>query len=165
MRGSSRARRTDHAGSVGTCSQFTRRPKTVLHIVGSTIRTPSNIQFHLNPAQRGFFPCPIPRKRPANARTARPFTEPRESAANSSARAIFPSAGARITVRRQPKAPIDLFCPLCHICIMTEGKASLNLRAIPISVIRRAKAAAALEGKTLRMWVVEAIQEKIRKAK
>jgi predicted HicB family RNase H-like nuclease len=42
---------------------------------------------------------------------------------------------------------------------------NLNLRSIPHSVIRRAKAAAALEGKTLRIWVIEAIQEKIRKAK
>jgi predicted HicB family RNase H-like nuclease len=48
---------------------------------------------------------------------------------------------------------------------MSEDTGSLNLRAIPISLIRRAKAAAALEGKTLRMWIVEAIQEKIRKAK
>jgi len=48
---------------------------------------------------------------------------------------------------------------------MAEDKGSLNLRGIPVSVIRRAKAAAALEGKTLRMWVIEAIQEKIRRAK
>jgi predicted HicB family RNase H-like nuclease len=48
---------------------------------------------------------------------------------------------------------------------MPEDKGSLNLRAIPISVIRRAKSAAALEGKTLRAWVIEAIQEKIGKAK
>jgi predicted HicB family RNase H-like nuclease len=48
---------------------------------------------------------------------------------------------------------------------MPEDKGSLNLRAIPVSVIRRAKAAAALEGKTVRIWVIEAIQEKIRKAK
>jgi predicted HicB family RNase H-like nuclease len=46
-----------------------------------------------------------------------------------------------------------------------EDKASLNLRGVPVSVIRRAKAAAAIEGKTLRIWVVEAIQEKIRKTK
>jgi predicted HicB family RNase H-like nuclease len=48
---------------------------------------------------------------------------------------------------------------------MPEHTGSLNLRAIPISLIRRAKAAAALEGKTLRMWCIEAIQEKIRRAK
>jgi predicted HicB family RNase H-like nuclease len=54
---------------------------------------------------------------------------------------------------------------LCYICPMPEDKGSLNLRAIPVSVIRRAKASAALEGKTLRIWVIEAIQEKIRKAK
>jgi len=54
---------------------------------------------------------------------------------------------------------------ICYICPMPEDKGSLNLRAIPISVIRRAKSAAALEGKTLRAWVIEAIQEKIGKAK
>jgi predicted HicB family RNase H-like nuclease len=48
---------------------------------------------------------------------------------------------------------------------MPEDKGSINLRGIPFSVIRRAKAAAALEGKTLRMWVIEAIQEKIRRSK
>jgi len=64
-----------------------------------------------------------------------------------------------------PFQALDSGCALCYICPMTEDKGSLNLRAIPISVIRRAKAAAALEGKTLRIWVVEAIQEKIRKAK
>jgi predicted HicB family RNase H-like nuclease len=46
-----------------------------------------------------------------------------------------------------------------------EGKGSLNLRAVPVSVIRHAKAAAAMDGKTLRMWVIEAIQEKLRRVK
>jgi len=46
---------------------------------------------------------------------------------------------------------------------MAEDKGVLNIRGVPISVIRRAKAAAALEGKTLRIYVIEAIQEKIRK--
>jgi hypothetical protein len=43
--------------------------------------------------------------------------------------------------------------------------ASGNLRGVPISVIPHAKAAAALEGKTLRIFVIDAIQEKIRKVK
>jgi predicted HicB family RNase H-like nuclease len=46
---------------------------------------------------------------------------------------------------------------------MAEDKGVINLRGVPVSVIRRAKAAAALEGKTLRLFVIEAIQEKIRK--
>jgi len=46
---------------------------------------------------------------------------------------------------------------------MAEDKGVINLRGVPISLIRRAKAAAALQGKTLRMFVIEAIQEKIRK--
>jgi predicted HicB family RNase H-like nuclease len=46
---------------------------------------------------------------------------------------------------------------------MSEDEAVLNLRGVPVSVIRRAKAAAALSGKTLRIFVIEAIQEKIRK--
>jgi predicted HicB family RNase H-like nuclease len=46
---------------------------------------------------------------------------------------------------------------------MPEDKGSLNLRAIPVSVIRRAKSAAALQGITLREWVLKAIQEKLKK--
>jgi hypothetical protein len=46
---------------------------------------------------------------------------------------------------------------------MAEDKGVLNLRGVPLSVIRRAKAAAALQGKTLRIFVIEAVQEKIRK--
>ena len=46
---------------------------------------------------------------------------------------------------------------------MPADKGVLNLRGVPIQLIRRAKAAAALDGKTLRMFVIEAIQEKIRK--
>src|SRR5215469_13709828 len=52
---------------------------------------------------------------------------------------------------------------LWYICTMPEDEGVINLRKVPISVIRRAKAAAALEGKTLRIYVIEAIQEKIRK--
>jgi hypothetical protein len=46
---------------------------------------------------------------------------------------------------------------------MPEDKGVINMRGVPVSLIRRAKAAAALEGKTLRIYVIEAIQEKIRK--
>jgi hypothetical protein len=46
---------------------------------------------------------------------------------------------------------------------MPEDKGALNLRGVPVSLIRRAKAGAALEGKTLRIFVIEAIQEKIKK--
>jgi len=46
---------------------------------------------------------------------------------------------------------------------MPEDKGSLNLRGVPVSLIRHAKAAAALQGKTLRAFVLEAIQEKIRR--
>jgi predicted HicB family RNase H-like nuclease len=48
---------------------------------------------------------------------------------------------------------------------MREDKGVINLRGAPVSVIRRAKAAAALQGKTLRIFVIEAIQENIRKKK
>lgn len=40
---------------------------------------------------------------------------------------------------------------------------SLNLRAVPDNLIRRAKSAAALRGITLREWVLKAIQEKLKK--
>jgi uncharacterized protein (DUF1778 family) len=45
---------------------------------------------------------------------------------------------------------------------MSNTKA-LNLRAVPDDLIRRAKSAAALEGKTLRDWVLKAIEEKLKK--
>jgi hypothetical protein len=48
---------------------------------------------------------------------------------------------------------------------MPEDKGVLNLRRVPVSVIRRAKAEAALQGKTLRAFVLEAIQEKIGRKK
>jgi predicted HicB family RNase H-like nuclease len=40
---------------------------------------------------------------------------------------------------------------------------SLNLRAVPDDLMRRAKAAAALQGITLREWVFKAMEEKLRK--
>ena len=56
---------------------------------------------------------------------------------------------------------------LWYICTMpakpVEDKGVINLRGVPVSLIRRTKAAAALEGKTLRIFVIEAIQAKIRK--
>jgi hypothetical protein len=61
-----------------------------------------------------------------------------------------------------PNSRIDPCMPLCYVCYMPEDKAALNLRGVPLSLIRRAKAAAALEGKTLRIFVIEAIQAKIR---
>jgi predicted HicB family RNase H-like nuclease len=45
---------------------------------------------------------------------------------------------------------------------MPENKA-LNLRDVPADLIRRAKSAAALEGKTLREWVLKAIEGKLKK--
>lgn len=39
----------------------------------------------------------------------------------------------------------------------------MNIRGVPSDLIRRAKSAAALQGITLREWVIEAIQEKLRK--
>jgi predicted HicB family RNase H-like nuclease len=47
---------------------------------------------------------------------------------------------------------------------MPDNK-SLNLRAVPTDLIRRAKSAAALQGVTLREWVLKAIEEKLKKAK
>jgi predicted HicB family RNase H-like nuclease len=44
------------------------------------------------------------------------------------------------------------------------SKGVLNLRGIPTDVIRRAKSAAALQGVTLREWVLKAIEEKLKKA-
>jgi predicted HicB family RNase H-like nuclease len=47
---------------------------------------------------------------------------------------------------------------------MPDNK-SLNLRAVPADLIRRAKSAAALQGVTLREWVLKAIEEKLRKSR
>jgi predicted HicB family RNase H-like nuclease len=44
-------------------------------------------------------------------------------------------------------------------------KGSLNLRRVPTEVMRRAKAAAALQGITLREWVLKAIEEKLKRTK
>jgi predicted HicB family RNase H-like nuclease len=48
---------------------------------------------------------------------------------------------------------------------MPENNASLNVRVMPEKLIRKAKASAALQGKTLREWIIEAIQEKLRRSK
>jgi predicted HicB family RNase H-like nuclease len=40
---------------------------------------------------------------------------------------------------------------------------ALNLRAVPNDLIRRAKSAAALQGVTLREWVLKAIEQKLKK--
>jgi predicted HicB family RNase H-like nuclease len=47
---------------------------------------------------------------------------------------------------------------------MPDNK-SLNLRAVPTDLIRRAKSAAALQGITLREWVLKAIEEKFKRVK
>jgi predicted HicB family RNase H-like nuclease len=46
-----------------------------------------------------------------------------------------------------------------------EKTVSLNVRVVPESLVRSAKAAAALEGKTMREWILEAIEEKLKKGK
>jgi predicted HicB family RNase H-like nuclease len=45
------------------------------------------------------------------------------------------------------------------------SKGVLNVRGVPPDLIRRAKSAAALQGVTLREWVLKAIEEKLKKAK
>jgi predicted HicB family RNase H-like nuclease len=47
---------------------------------------------------------------------------------------------------------------------MPDTKA-LNLRAIPADLMRRAKSAAALQGITLREWVLKAIEERLKRGK
>jgi predicted HicB family RNase H-like nuclease len=42
---------------------------------------------------------------------------------------------------------------------------SLNLRAVPEDLLRRAKAAAAMQGITLREFVFKAMEEKLKKVK
>jgi len=54
---------------------------------------------------------------------------------------------------------IDYTCTLWYISTMKV----LNLRGLPDDLVRRAKASAALEGVTLKDWVMKAIQEKLKK--
>jgi hypothetical protein len=61
------------------------------------------------------------------------------------------------------KRPIDYICTLWYIITMSQ--AVLNVRGVPSDLIRRAKSAAALQGITLREWVLKAIEEKLKKAK
>jgi hypothetical protein len=46
---------------------------------------------------------------------------------------------------------------------MSDDKVNLLVRGLPISLIHRAKAAARLERKTFRIWLVEAMHERMRK--
>jgi predicted HicB family RNase H-like nuclease len=47
----------------------------------------------------------------------------------------------------------------------SEPSTSMNIRAVPVHLLRQIKSTAALQGKTLRQWVIEAIQEKMRREK
>jgi hypothetical protein len=42
---------------------------------------------------------------------------------------------------------------------------SMNLRAVPVDLLRRAKAAAAMQGITLREFVFKAMEEKLKAGK
>jgi predicted HicB family RNase H-like nuclease len=42
---------------------------------------------------------------------------------------------------------------------------NLNVRNFSSDLLRKIKATAALEGKTLREWVIEALQEKLKRTK
>jgi predicted HicB family RNase H-like nuclease len=63
--------------------------------------------------------------------------------------------------------PIDCVGCICYIYHMpdSEKNTSLNVRVVPEELIRKAKSSAALQGKTLREWIIEAIQEKLRRSK
>jgi predicted HicB family RNase H-like nuclease len=45
------------------------------------------------------------------------------------------------------------------------GITNLNIRRFSPALLRKIKSIAALQGKTLREWVIEAIQEKMRRLK
>jgi hypothetical protein len=52
----------------------------------------------------------------------------------------------------------------CHACY-TLGMQALNLRNVPVDLLRRAKAAAAMQGITLREFVFKAMEEKLKAGK
>jgi hypothetical protein len=56
---------------------------------------------------------------------------------------------------------LDYRRTLWYIGSMSKGV--LNIRGVPTDLIRRAKSAAALQGVTLREWVLKAIEEKLKK--
>jgi hypothetical protein len=49
--------------------------------------------------------------------------------------------------------------------MQAEKNSALNVRVVPEELIRKAKSSAALQGKTLREWIIEAIQEKLKRTK
>lgn len=60
---------------------------------------------------------------------------------------------------------LTITCCICHIFHMPGKTTALNVRVVPQELIRKAKSAAALQGKTLREWIIEAVQEKLRRVK
>jgi hypothetical protein len=60
------------------------------------------------------------------------------------------------------KCSIDYICTLWYIINMSSV---MNIRGVPSDLIRRAKSTAALQGITLREWVLKAVEEKLKKAK
>jgi hypothetical protein len=60
---------------------------------------------------------------------------------------------------------IDCVSCICYIYHMVDKTTALNVRIVPEQLIRKAKSSAALQGKTLREWIIEAIQEKLRRSK
>ena len=47
--------------------------------------------------------------------------------------------------------------------LLKENTVSLNLRAVPENLVRRVKSAAALEGRTMREWILQAIEERLKR--
>jgi hypothetical protein len=45
------------------------------------------------------------------------------------------------------------------------GMTNLNVRPMTVALMRKVKAAAALKGLTMREWVIEALEEKLRRKK
>jgi hypothetical protein len=68
----------------------------------------------------------------------------------------------RLQLQRIPSGEVvDYIRTLWYIWDMKV----LNLRGVPVDLVRRAKSAAALQGITLREFVFKAIEEKLKKAK
>jgi predicted HicB family RNase H-like nuclease len=59
---------------------------------------------------------------------------------------------------------LHVFRLVWYVCIMPETT-NLNIRNFSPDLLRKVKSTAALQGKTLREWVIEAINEKLRRAK
>jgi hypothetical protein len=78
---------------------------------------------------------------------------------------FLPQAHTRLSSVVRPQQIVLWFVDYARTLWYISTMKVLNLRGLPDDLIRRAKAAAALEGITLKDWVMKAIDAKLKKQK